>query len=185
MAVRAFRLDGVLCGAGLVSSPLCAAGSCKSGMIAELPVTMNGMRPTISAKINGEDARFIVDSGAFFSLITGPAAAQYKLSVRDAPFNLLLEGIGGTSRADMATVKSFTLAGIPVRNAQFIVGGSAFGPNMAGLLGQNVLRIADVEYDLANGAIKLMKPDNCTKANMAYWAKVGDAYSEMEIDWAT
>src|SRR5690348_13398854 len=98
MAVRALRLAIVLCGAGLVSSPLLAAGACKIGMIAELPVTMNGMRPTISAKINGEDARFILDSGAFFSLITKPAAAQYKLTVRDAPFNLMLEGIGGTSR---------------------------------------------------------------------------------------
>lgn len=184
MAVHPFRLAVIVCGMCLCSRAVFAAG-CKIGAIAELPVTMNGMRPTISAKINGEDARFIVDSGAFFSLITAPGAAQYKLSTEPAPFNLLLEGIGGTTRATVTTVKEFTLAGIPIKKVQFVVGGSAFGPGVAGLLGQNVLRIADVEYDLANGAIRLMKPDHCGKAMLAYWAKPGDAFSEMEIAWAT
>ena len=184
MAVRPFRLAVVLCGVCLSFAPVLAAG-CKVGMIAELPVTMNGMRPMITAKINGKDARFIVDSGAFFSLISGPGAAQYKLDTQQAPFNLLIEGIGGTSRAMVTTVKEFTLAGIPIKKVQFVVGGSAFGPGAVGLLGQNVLRIADVEYDLANGAIRLIKPDKCNKTMMAYWAKPGDAYSEMEIAWAT
>ena len=30
-----------------------------------------------------------------------------------------------------------------------------------GVLGQNVLGIADMEYDLANGVIRLMRPDGC------------------------
>lgn len=185
MAVRPFRLAVVLCGVGLLAQVAAAGAGCKVGMIAELPVTLNGMRPMITAKINGEDARFIVDSGAFFSLITGPGAARYKLQIQPAPFNLLLEGIGGTTRAMATTVKEFTLAGIPIRKVQFVVGGSAFGPGVVGLLGQNVLRIADVEYDLAHGAIRLVKPDNCKKTMMAYWAEPGDPYSEMEINWAT
>ncbi|MEJ0035989.1 MAG: aspartyl protease family protein [Gammaproteobacteria bacterium] len=139
----------------------------------------------ITAKINGEDARFMVDSGAFFSLISEPGAAQYKLDTQPAPFNLMLEGIGGARRAMITTVKEFTLTGVAVKKAQFIVGGSALGGGAVGLLGQNVLRIADVEYDLANGAIRLLKPENCKKSMMAYWAKPGDAYSEMEIAWAT
>ncbi len=85
----------------------------------------------------------------------------------------------------VTTVKEFTLAGIPIRKVQFVVGGSTFGPGVVGLLGQNVLRIADVEYDLANGAIRLVKPENCKKTMMAYWAKPGEAHSEMEINWAT
>jgi tetratricopeptide (TPR) repeat protein len=175
-------LIGVAC---LSCQSVLAAAGCKVSMIAELPVTMNDMRPMIAAKINGADARFIIDSGAFFSLITGPGAAQYKLDTQPAPFNLMLEGIGGMSRAMVTTVKEFTLAGIPIRKVQFVVGGSTFGPGVVGLLGQNVLRIADVEYDLANGAIRLVKPDNCKKTMMAYWAKPGDAYSEMEINSAT
>lgn len=186
MAVRPLRLAVLLVAACLSSSPLLAADAgCKVGVIAELPVTMNGMRPMITSKINGKEAHFVVDSGAFYSIIFGPAAAEYKLDAKPAPFNLMLEGIGGAQRAMVTTVKEFTLAGVPIRKVQFIVGGSAFGSGVAGLLGQNVLRIADVEYDLANGMIRLMKPDGCKKLNMAYWAKTGDAYSEMDIEWAS
>lgn len=185
MALSSLRMAVVICGAWLFAQPALAATGCKVGVIAELPVTMNGMRPMISAKINGEDARFIVDSGAFYSMISSPGAVQYKLLTEPTPLNFFLEGIGGTTRAMVTTVKDFTLAGIPIRKVQFIVGGSTFGAGVVGLLGQNVLRIADVEYDLANGAIRLVKPENCRKSIMAYWAKPGDAYSEMDISWAT
>jgi predicted aspartyl protease len=184
MAGRAFPLAVVVGGVALLPQGA-AAATCKVGMIAELPVSLNGMRPMITAKINGQDARFIVDSGAFFSLITPGGAAHYQLKTQSAPFNLRLQGVGGTSRARVTTVNEFTLAGIPIRKVQFVVGGNAFGPGVVGLLGQNVLRIADVEYDLANGAIRLLKPENCKNAMMAYWAKPGDAYSVMQINWAT
>jgi tetratricopeptide (TPR) repeat protein/predicted aspartyl protease len=166
------------------AAPAFAAG-CKIGKIAELPVTMNGLRPMITAKINGADAQFIADSGAFFSLIAPASAAEYQLTTRSAPFHLMLEGVGGRTEAKVTTVKEFTLAGVPLKNIEFVVGGGQPGGGAVGLLGQNVLRIADVEYDLSNGAIRLMKPDGCGKTNMAYWAKEGEAYSVVEIAWAT
>ena len=146
MAVHPFRLAWIVSAAALSIGPVFAATEgCKVGVIAELPVTMTGTRPMISAKINGEDARFLVDSGAFFSLISEPSAAQYKLDTQPAPFNLMLEGIGGSRRAELTTVKEFTLAGIPIRKVQFLVGGSSLGNGAVGVLGQNLLRIADVE----------------------------------------
>src|SRR5690349_12065205 len=98
MSVRALRSALILVASCLPATPvLAAADGCKLGIIAELPVTMNAMRPTITTKINGEDARFIVDSGAFFSVIAEPSAAQYKLPLKPAPFDIVLEGIGGSS----------------------------------------------------------------------------------------
>ncbi|HEX3396192.1 MAG TPA: hypothetical protein VHS76_05780, partial [Steroidobacteraceae bacterium] len=47
-----------------------AAESCQLGRVAELPITMSGFRPIITAKINGQDARFVLDSGAFYSMIS-------------------------------------------------------------------------------------------------------------------
>ncbi len=49
--------------------------------------------------------------------------------------------------------------------------GNDLGEDAVGLLGQNVFRIADVEYDLANGAIRLMRPHDCKTVTLAYWAK--------------
>jgi len=42
----------------------------------------------------------------------------------------------------VATVKTFTLAGAPLKNVEFLVGGSEIGTGSVGLLGQNVLHIA-------------------------------------------
>jgi tetratricopeptide (TPR) repeat protein/predicted aspartyl protease len=181
MAVRPFA---VLLST-LVTLPIAAfaADGCKVGKIAELPVTMNGMRPIVTAKLNGVEARFIADSGAFFSLIGPASAAEYNLRTTPAP-NIVLHGIGGMATASVTTVKEFTLAGVPIKNVQFVVGG-AQTPGAVGLLGQNVLRLGDVEYDLAHGAIRLFKVEGCGKNAMVYWAKDGEAYSVMDIEWAT
>ncbi len=162
-----------------------AANGCTIGQVAELPVTMNEMRPMIAAKINGTDARFLLDSGAFFSLLAPASAAEFGLKLRPAPFGLMLQGVGGSVAASVTTVREFTLAGVPIRNVEFVVGGSHPGGDAVGLLGQNILRIADVEYDLANGAIRLMKPENCKKAVLAYWAGAEKPYSVIDISWAT
>jgi hypothetical protein len=153
----------------LSGPPTRVFAACKIGRLAELPVTMSGLRPLVSAKINGADALFIADSGAFYSSITPAAAAQFKLKLEPAPYGLVVTGVGGEARAWVTTVKTFTLVEVPIPNVQFIVGGNEL-QGAAGLLGQNVLRIADVEYDLASGAIRLMRPHDCRKTEMAYWA---------------
>ena len=182
MALKASPVAALF--ATLAIAPLTAfADGCKVGKIAELPVTMNGMRPMVTAKINGVEARFIADSGAFYSLLSPASAAEYKLKTALAP-NLMLHGIGGVAAASVTTVKEFTLAGVPIHNVQFVVGGSQT-PGAVGLLGQNVLRLGDVEYDLAHGAIRLFKAEGCGKNVMTYWAQDGQAYSVMDIAWAT
>jgi tetratricopeptide (TPR) repeat protein/predicted aspartyl protease len=159
-----------------------SAAECKIGKIAELPVTMNGLRPMVTAQINGVDAEFIADSGAFYSTISPASAAERGLRV--TPSSIRVRGITGATEAGVTTVKEFTLAGVPIHNVQFIVGGAQPG-RAVGLLGQNVLRLADVEYDLAHGAIRLLKPQGCEKSDLAYWAQNGQAYSAIEIAWAT
>lgn len=163
-----------------------AARACKLEELAELPVTMAGSRPLVAAKINGSDVQLLADSGAFFSMISPASAAEFKLRLREPPAHLrVVQGIGGSAAISVTTVKDFTLAGIPLKNVDFIVGGSDPEGGIAGILGQNVFRIADVEYDLANGAIRLLRPRDCASANPVYWGTSEQAYSVMEINWAT
>jgi tetratricopeptide (TPR) repeat protein/predicted aspartyl protease len=171
---------------GLSIAPLTAFGGCKLEQIAHLAVTMDGLRPLVPAKIDGSDVQFVADSGAFFNTMSAATAAEFKLRLYDPPIHLALEGIGGYSTVQVAKVKHFTIAGIPVSGVEFLVGGSDIGGGAAGVIGQNVFRIADVEYDLANGMIRFMRPNKeCRTANLVYWAHEGQGYSEMEIDWAT
>lgn len=159
---------------------------CQLTKIADLPATMVDMQPMVTAKINGTDAMFLADSGAFYSMISPASAAAFKLSRVAAPYGLHVTGIGGETDVSVAKVKVFTLAGVPIHNVEFLVGGSEAGGGSVGVLGQNVFRIGDVEYDLAKGAIRLMHEDGCKDANLAYWvAGTTEPYSIMDIQWTS
>src|ERR1700691_2541393 len=95
-----------------------AFAGCKLGKMAELPVTMVGLRPMVTAQINGADAQFNADSGAFYSLITASSAAEFKLKLTPAPWGFRVKGAGGAAEVSIATVKVFTLAGIPIRDIE-------------------------------------------------------------------
>jgi tetratricopeptide (TPR) repeat protein/predicted aspartyl protease len=162
-----------------------ASEPCKVSLIGELPVTMEGMRPIVHAAINGTDEPFIADSGAFYSLLTPAGAEELHLRIEPAP--VYLTGVGGAARVGMTTVKKFTIFKVDVHDVDFLVGVNKLRDEAVGVLGQNVFRIGDVEYDLANGMIRILKTlGDCKKASLAYWANAkGLPYSEMDIDFAT
>jgi len=162
---------------GLLGASQSALASCRLAKIVELPVTMSGLQPMVAAQINGVDQMFIVDSGAFFSMISRPKAAELKLSLMPLQ-NMRLEGVGGEETPSETTVRAFTLVKVPLKDVEFIVAGGGLG-DAAGLLGQNVLGLADVEYDLGGGAVRLMLPKDCENASLAYWNQ--DQYSVMRI----
>lgn len=172
-----------ICAVMQAGRPANAADSkCKVFRILELPITMNSLRPTIPVKINNRDAKFVLDSGAFYSIMSSATAAEYDLKLTPAPFGFRIMGVGGSAEAQIATVKEFTIVGITVKNVQFLVGGSEVAA-YEGVLGQNLLEKFDVEYDLASGAIRLFRTEDCEHTLLAYWLKPGQDYSSMHIDF--
>jgi tetratricopeptide (TPR) repeat protein len=165
-------------------APVHAAGTCKVAKF-ELPVTMSGMRALITAKINGENVQFVLDSGAFYSTISTATAGQFKLKLRPLHFDMEITGVGGGFQPQVTTVKEFSIAGIPLHNVEFLVGGSEVGSDSVGLLGQNFLEIWDVEYDLAHGVVRLLKVEDCKHTRLAYWLIPGQSYSTLDIGWTT
>jgi tetratricopeptide (TPR) repeat protein len=165
-------------------SGMAIGAGCKIAKIAELPVTMVNMHPMVTAQINGVDAQFIADSGAFYSILSPAAAAEFKLVSYPAPFGLFVQGIGGAASVSVAKVKVFTLAGVPIHNVEFLVGGGDVGG--VGVLGQNVFSIGDVEYDLAKGTIRLLREEGCKNTNLAYWTTgTSQPYTVMDIEWTS
>jgi tetratricopeptide (TPR) repeat protein len=157
--------------------PAPVAAACSVNQIAELPVTMEDMQPITDAKINGTDVRFMIDSGAFFSVITPGSARALNLHVEPLP-GWVMRGINGDTSMSLTTVKTFTLLRTEIPRVQFVVGGSELSG--VGVLGQNLLGLGDVEYDLPHGAVRLLKSKGCEKTNMAYWAG-SRPYSLLEI----
>jgi tetratricopeptide (TPR) repeat protein/predicted aspartyl protease len=160
-----------------------AADGCTLGRVAEIPISMAGTRPLITAKINDQEARFVLDSGMFYSMISVATAAEFNLKLKQAPFGLRIEGIGGSVTAQLASVKDFGIAGALIHNIEFLVGGSEVGG--AGLLGQNFLQQWDVEYDFSKGVVRLFKLEGCRKNTLAYWRTPGQSYSVTDIESVT
>jgi tetratricopeptide (TPR) repeat protein/predicted aspartyl protease len=174
-------LPFALLGVSIASTSAVAEG-CKLAKIAEFPIAMVGLRPLMTASINDVDVQFVLDSGAFYSMISAASAAKLKLKTTPAPPGFYVTGVHGTANVSIATARTFTLLGVPLHNVEFLVGGSEAGEGSIGLLGQNVLHIADVEYDLGQGSVRLMKGEDCRKANLAYWVGRSTPYSVIDLE---
>jgi len=167
----------------LLLSPLSAqaARGCKLIKYAELPVTMSGTRPLVAGTINGADARFLADSGAFFSSMGRESAARYKLQLRYLAPGFYVRGVGGAADAQLGIAGDFTLAGFNTtfHKIEFLVLDDASAPGVVqdpggpvAIIGQNILGFHDAEYDLANGYIRLFETQDCGRGHLlAYWAK--------------
>jgi predicted aspartyl protease/Tfp pilus assembly protein PilF len=176
---RRGALAAALVALGLLGPAVAAAG-CKIQRM-ELPVRMSGTRAVATLRINGAEVPLVVDSGAFFSMLTPAAAEQLHLRLHSLPFGMTVSGLTGAVEARATTVDRLEVLGGDIPNVDFIVGGNEDSSGTMGLLGRNILSMTDVEYDLAHGMIRLVVPnEDCDKANMAYWA-ADQAVAELEL----
>lgn len=156
-----------------------AMAACKVGKIAELPVTLIGQRAMVQAKFGDRPTQFILDSGAFYSTISRATAAEFKLEDKALPPWFRVTGVNGDATASAAVARNFSLAGIALPKVDFIVAGTDTGT--AGLIGQNILGLADVEYDLPHGMVRLLKVQGCADTALAYWAQ-GKPFSTLKLE---
>ena len=123
----------------------------------------------MSAKINGTEVVFILDSGSDVSMISPANAARLHLPLSASSLDRDFEGVGGTFKTVTRRVETLTLNGSDFKNVPFLVGGTDVEKPAVGLIGQNVLRLADVDYDLTDHAIRLMRPEGCQGVPLSYW----------------
>jgi tetratricopeptide (TPR) repeat protein/predicted aspartyl protease len=159
-----------------------ASAACQLGLIAELPVTMVGTKPMVSAKINGHDVTFMADSGAFYSSISPSVVTELKLPRYPGPFGFYVSGVGGDASVEITKVARLGLAGAELSQVEFAVIAGSAGDDSAGIIGRNILDLADVEFDLAGGAIRLVREHDCGRSDRAYWA-AGKPVSLIDLDY--
>ncbi len=171
--------------AALVAAGLQWPGASTAGcriQTLELPVKMVGNRAIATVSIGGTPVPLVVDTGAFFSMLTEAAASQLKLKVVPLPNRMGVEGLTGRVDARMTTVPRLQFVKGELKDVEFVVGGNEPGAGAMGMLGRNLLAVTDTEYDFAHGFIRLVFPsDECEKANMAYWAGPDTAVAELPL----
>jgi tetratricopeptide (TPR) repeat protein/predicted aspartyl protease len=157
-----------LCCLLLAGAASAAQAECKLNKLADVPVTMSGLRPLVMAKVNGVEAPFLADSGASYSTLS-LAAGVTRLHLTPHMSQLVtIAAADGPAKAMVVTADSFTFAGHDYSGIRFVsIGGG--GPGTVGILGRNVIATRDVEFDLANRRISLFEPQGCGSRPLAYW----------------
>lgn len=175
------RSLGCMAALAFSMSTAMATGHCTLQTIGTFPVDMQGLHPIVSAEINGVNVRFLLDTGDFYNLMWRNAATRYQLPITPVPGGPINveNSAGDTSTAEVATIKSFVFPGLPPSKAQFLVV-NGLSDDPAGLIGENLLKISDVEYDLANGIARFFKPVDCDGRSLAYWA-VSTPYTSVTL----
>jgi predicted aspartyl protease len=119
-------------------------------------------RPFVEARINGEKARLLLDTGANLTFITASAADRLKLR-GDGVYRSTTKAIGGETPSTPAQVDRFEFAGIalPVRHVISVPLDPQSTDNADGLLGIDALRQFDVALDMRGRTGTLYRARNC------------------------
>ena len=147
----------------VTAGPVAAATeNCTLRRRASLPVTMAGL-PMVTADINGQPARLILDTGAESSIV-GVAAAKRLGITSKYDFARSLQGIHQSMQTGDARLDSMSLGGVTLSYPRVLVGPVALmmgGVEADGLLGASLLADFDLDLDLPNRRLDLYERTEC------------------------
>jgi predicted aspartyl protease len=138
--------------------------------VSELPLQRQGRHVIVEAKINGQPARMIFDTGTFTSILTPQAVSRLHLKTERSMAGEL-HGIGGSQSADLVTAKTVELGQTHGRNFPFLSADlgpteNTFGAD--GLLSSDLLSKWDIDLDFQAGRIGLFQPIGDCRHPAAY-----------------
>jgi tetratricopeptide (TPR) repeat protein/predicted aspartyl protease len=141
---------------------------CNLVRIAEWPVRLLRGLPIVDGAINGKKVGVLLDTGSYASVITKATAEKLDLITRGTPE--VTAGIGGVSRVLVTRIEELRVAdAVVTKGLKVRVAGERPIPGIDLILGQDVFRKVDVEFDYANGVVRLFTPLNCKGVSLAYW----------------
>jgi predicted aspartyl protease len=150
-----------------------AASACKIAQIAELRVNRVANRPMLDGEVNGQPVKILLDTGAQRSFMSGGAARRLNLPLR-VDSNSQFYGVGGAVQEKNAVVEQLKISGFSADGMRLRVLDSKMGERAdeaAIVLGADFFWHFTTEYDLAHGAIRLLRPEGCQAEQLVYWDK--------------
>lgn len=169
-----FPLPVILCRVLLLLLALLPAGgtatACEVVARASVALVPLGGHLLVTALVNSQPARLILDTGAERSLVTPAAVRRLGLAL-DPWVGTTLMGIGGLERHQNAAPRSFELGGVALQHptlfhdSSLAVGplpvGRLGGQPVDGLLGRDFLAAFDVLIDVPGRRLALYQVSGC------------------------
>jgi predicted aspartyl protease len=172
------RTVGVL----LLVAPLIASGpamaSCKVAQVGEVLIAMEGHALVLTVSLNGHPAKLAVDTGGYASLLWNSSIDAYGLNhVGGLKGDTRLCGAGGCTETDLINVSEFKLGDNVLHDLRFLAAPGGARSDIAGVLGEDFLSAWDLEFDVAEGRLRLFNAEGCGD-RVVYWA---NAWNEVNL----
>jgi hypothetical protein len=153
-----------------------AHAACRIGMFGDLPLEPDPYRALVKGAVNGQSSLFILDTGAWASTISYADAQRYKVKVDGSAFvytgvELKAEGVGGRQGVGAATF-DMKLGSLELpREVMTAIPMRSLDHGAAALVGRDLLGQHDIELDMPDHEVRLVKITGCTPADLDYWNK--------------
>jgi len=126
---------------------------------ASIPMERHGEVVIIQAMLNNKrSAKFVVDTGASYTLISNALARDLSIDVGQSLKTLPFQTANGLIQAPVTNLESVTVGGMEIRNLAIAVHDAIPDPQVAGgLLGLNFLSNFRMDIDTQKGMLHLEK----------------------------
>lgn len=125
---------------------------------ASIPMERHGQVVIIQATLNNKrSAKFVVDTGASYTLISNALARDLAIDVGANPKTLPFQTANGLIQAPVTSLESIAVGGMEIRNLPTAVHDAVPDPEVAGLLGLNFLSNFRMDIDTQKGVLHLEK----------------------------
>lgn len=178
--MRAIRRSVILATLLLSSfgaQPAAGAACAPLALMTTMDLHPSASVPMVAAQIGDKTVGLLVDTGGAYSGLTKRAVRELNLQTgqyvnRDGSVTYLKD-VTGKTEALQTRLPSITLGRLRQENVWFMVlpGADTGGPEIdqfGGILGSEMLRNVDVDFDFAGRKLNLFSPDHCA-GNVVYW----------------
>jgi clan AA aspartic protease (TIGR02281 family) len=125
---------------------------------ASIPIEKHGQIVVIQATLNNKrSAKFVVDTGASYTLISNALARELALDIGPSSKTLPFQTANGLINAPVTNLDSITVGGMEIRDLPTAVHDAVPDPQVAGLLGLNFLSNFRMDIDTQKGVLHLEK----------------------------
>ena len=125
---------------------------------ASIPIEKHGHVVIIQATLNNKrSAKFVVDTGASYTLISNSLARELSLDLANNSKTLPFQTANGLINAPVTSLESIMVGGMEIRDLPTAVHDAVPDPQVAGLLGLNFLSHFRMDIDTQKGMLHLEK----------------------------
>jgi predicted aspartyl protease len=167
----------VLCALAATAPALAAPAAdekpqCKLMRIDEWKVEPGVPVPFLKGFVNGRSVPILLDTGMSAregALLERVVAMRLGVPLGDHPATFV--GVGGESRAQVGIIDEIRIGEAKRRNWSVLVAGEDHGHRGVFIIGNEFFQDIDLEFDLAEDAVRIFKNAGCRGVSLAYWAK--------------